>query len=75
MDMEFNDLQKVLDNMVNDVPCNWGVMSRNLTEADFKTLKTWVGHRLDMLNRLSVYVTVRSNDDPGHETAIDATRF
>jgi len=74
----FKELQKTLDAMIKETPCDWQLIARDLSESDFSMLRVWVQHRLNHLNRLAMYIDKRGGNgcgDCGHDEALDSTRF
>ena len=75
--MDYVELNKIMKDLLDEAPCNWGTISQDLTEDDFCIIKTWAKHRLTLLNRLVIYAELRGGaglGDIGHEKALDETR-
>jgi hypothetical protein len=75
--MDYVELNKIMKDLLDEAPCNWGVVSQDLTEHDFCILKTWARHRLTLINRLVTYAELRGGNgcgDSGHDLALEATR-
>ena len=75
--MDYVELNKIMKELMDGAPCQWGVISQDLAQNDFSIIKTWAKHRLTILNRLVTYAELRGCNgcgDSGHDEALDATR-
>ncbi len=75
--MDYVKLNKKMQELMNLPPCEWGVISQDLTEDDFHIIRIWTGHRIELLKRLVIYADLRGGGgcgDSGHDLALEATR-
>ncbi len=73
----YTELQKIMNKMIEGVPCEWGAISQELKDNDFHMVKIWAMNRLKLLERLVTYAELRGGNgcgDSGHDLALEATR-